>query len=203
MNTPVVIRWLGHAAYKITMGESSVVLDPFAPGTVPGFKDICETADLVLCSHGHHDHNHADAVTLTGKAPAFTVEKIETFHDDVQGAKRGPNTIHILSFDGVRVVHFGDLGCPLTEEQAAALTGADVVLIPVGGFYTIDAAAAKTVIEQIKPKTAIPMHYRTDKSGLGAIAPLDDFLALWDAPVLLGKDTLTVGEAEGIVVLYY
>ncbi|MBP3705325.1 MAG: MBL fold metallo-hydrolase, partial [Clostridia bacterium] len=120
------------------------------------------------------------------------------------GTKRGPNTIHVLESDGVRIVHFGDLGCALTEEQKNILHGADVVLIPVGGFYTIDAAQAKAVIDELQPKVAIPMHYRTEKFGLPAIAPLDDFLALCTDPVLLGKNTFTVGEVEaGVVVLDY
>ena len=204
MHESISIRWLGHAAYLVSKGAYSVVLDPFAPGSVPGFRDIRETADLVLCSHGHHDHNYAEAVTLrSGAEPAFTVTKLSAFHDDVQGAKRGPNTIHVLEADGVRIVHFGDLGCDLTPEQIDILQGADVVLIPVGGFYTIDAPQAKAVLDQIKPKTAIPMHYRTDRFGLSAIGALEDFLALCDAPTLLHKDTLTVGEAEGVVVLDY
>ena len=205
MSEPIVIRWLGHASYKITKGNSSVVLDPFAPGSVPGFNDIEETANLVLCSHGHYDHNHADAVTVQPNADlAFTVTKFETFHDDVQGAKRGPNTIHVLDFNGVRVVHFGDLGCALTEDQIAALHGADVLLIPVGGFYTIDAAQAKSIIDAVAPKVAIPMHYRTERFGLPAIAPLDDFLALCGDVTILDTNTFTVGEVEsGIVVLNY
>lgn len=205
MSESIIIRWLGHASYKITKGASSVVLDPFAPGSVPGFKDIEETANLVLCSHGHHDHNHKDAVTVQPNTDlAFTVTKLDTYHDDVQGAKRGPNTIHVLDFDGVRIVHFGDLGCALTEEQIAELHGADVLLIPVGGFYTIDAAQAKAVIDAVDPKVAIPMHYRTEKFGLSAIAPLGDFLALCDGPTRLNKNTFTVGEVEsGVVVLDY
>ena len=205
MSESIIIRWLGHAAYKITKGATSVVLDPFSPGSVPGFNDIHETASLVLCSHGHYDHSYAEAVTVQpDDAPAFTVTKLDTFHDDVQGTKRGPNTIHVLESDGVRIVHFGDLGCALTEEQKNILHGADVVLIPVGGFYTIDAAQAKAVIDELQPKVAIPMHYRTEKFGLPAIAPLDDFLALCTDPVLLGKNTFTVGEVEaGVVVLDY
>lgn len=205
MSAPITIRWLGHASYKITKGSTSIVLDPFAPGSVPGFREIRETANLVLCSHGHHDHNYTDAVTLQpNDAPAFTITKIGTYHDNAHGTKRGPNTIHVLESDGIRIVHFGDLGCALTDEQKNILRGADVVLIPVGGFYTIDAVQAKAIIDEIKPKVAIPMHYRTDRFGLSAIAPLDDFLALCDAPVLLEKNTFTVGEvASGIVVLKY
>ena len=205
MNEPISIRWLGHACYKISKGAYSVVLDPFAPGSVPGFRDIHETADLVLCSHGHHDHNYTEAVTpAPEKAPAFTVTKIDTFHDDAQGTKRGPNTIHVLEADGVRIVHFGDLGCALTDEQAAQLHGADVALIPVGGFYTIDAKQARAVAEQICAKVVIPMHYRTERFGLSAIGTLEDFLVLCENPVQLSRDNFTVGEiASGVVALHY
>ncbi|MBQ2667772.1 MAG: MBL fold metallo-hydrolase [Clostridia bacterium] len=205
MRESISIRWLGHAAYKITKGNYSVVLDPFAPGTVPGFRDICEEANLVLCSHGHHDHNHTEAVTLLPETePAFAVTTLSSFHDDVQGAKRGPNTIHILEADGVRIVHFGDLGCALTPEQIETLRGADVILIPVGGFYTIDAAQAKAVVDQIRPKVVIPMHYKAENYGLAPIGTVEEFLALFADHVQLGKDTFTVGEVDaGVVVLSY
>ncbi|MBO5253701.1 MAG: MBL fold metallo-hydrolase [Clostridia bacterium] len=205
MTNSISIRWLGHAAYKVSKGESHIVLDPFAPGSVPGFRDIAETAGLVLCSHGHHDHSYADAVALLPQgAPDFTVTTLGTYHDNEQGAKRGPNTVHVLESDGVRIVHFGDLGCALTEEQIETLKGADVVLIPVGGFYTIDAAGAKAVLDAIKPKIAIPMHYRTERFGLPAIGTLDEFLALCENVTKLNKDTFVVGEVEsGVVVLEY
>lgn len=201
----ISVRWLGHASFKISKGESHIVLDPFSPGSVPGFRAIEETAGLVLCSHGHGDHGYKEAVTLdhTG-APDFTVTTLDTFHDDVQGAKRGPNIIHIIESDGVRIVHFGDLGCALTQEQVDILSGADVVLIPIGGFYTIDAKEAKTVLDAIKPKIAIPMHYRTERFGFPVIGTLDEFLTLCDTVTELKKDTFTVGEVtSGVVVLDY
>lgn len=205
MSESIKIRWLGHACFKIQKGAYSIVLDPFAPGSVPGFRDIDTSANLVLCSHGHHDHNCAEAVTLLPAAQnPFSVTKIETYHDGQGGALRGPNTIHMLEADGVRIVHFGDLGCDLTDGQAAALQGADVALIPVGGFYTIDAKQAKAVAERIGAKVVIPMHYRTEQFGLAPIGTLDDFLSLYPASVKLDSDTFTVGEAaSGVVVLTY
>lgn len=202
---PITIQWLGHACFKIEKDGYSVVLDPFAPGSVPGFRDIRTAAHLVLCSHGHHDHAFTEAVTLLPEAEnPFTITKIETYHDDVCGAKRGQNTIHILDADGVRIVHFGDLGCALTAEQVQTLSGADVILIPVGGFYTIDAKQAKAIADQLGAKVVIPMHYRTERFGLQPIGTLEDFLALCEAPVRLEGDTFTVGEVPaGVVVLIY
>ena len=137
MHEPITVRWLGHACFKVEKGAYSVVLDPYAPGSVPGLPDIRTDANLVLCSHGHSDHGCAEAVALRPAQDCpFSVTKIETFHDACGGAQRGPNTIHVLEADGMRIAHFGDLGCALTDAQANALQGVDVALIPVGGFYT-------------------------------------------------------------------
>lgn len=205
MKQPITIQWLGHACFQIGCGGYSLVLDPFAPGSVPGFRDIHTAANLVLCSHGHYDHNYKEAVTLlSGAENPFTITKIETYHDDANGAKRGMNTIHVLEADGVRIVHFGDLGCALTPAQVETLAGADVLLIPVGGFYTIDAGQAKAIVDQLGAKVVVPMHYRTERFGLQPIGTLGDFLALCEAPVLLQSDTFTVGEAPaGVVVPDY
>ena len=129
-----------------------MVLDPYLDGSVPGLSPIRLTADRVYCSHGHRDHGGTEVVTLTGKVPTLTVEELHTWHDDQQGAKRGPNVIHILQAEGMRVAHLGDLGCTLEPEQLEKLTGLDALMIPVGGFYTIDAQQAKALVDQIKPR---------------------------------------------------
>ena len=111
MHEPITVRWLGHACFKVEKGAYSVVLDPYAPGSVPGLPDIRTDANLVLCSHGHSDHGCAEAVTLRPAQDCpFSVTKIETFHDACGGTQRGPNTIHVLEADGVRIAHFGDQG---------------------------------------------------------------------------------------------
>ena len=102
----------------------------------------------------------------------------KSWHDEVQGAKRGPNTMRIFSAEGLRVAHLGDLGCGLTPEQAEALSGLDALLIPVGGFYTIDAGQAKAVVDQLKPRVVVPMHYRGKDFGYEVIGSVEDFLAL-------------------------
>ena len=137
----MIIRYVGHACFKIINGDFSVVLDPYADGSVPGLKDVNEKADLVLCSHEHGDHNaRGNVELLEGNEPAFEISWLDTYHDDVKGAKRGPNRIHILKSlkTGKRLAHLGDLGCPLTDAEAEALKGLDVLLVPVGGFFTID-----------------------------------------------------------------
>ena len=106
------------------------------------------------------------------------MDEIATFHDEVQGAKRGPNVIHIISAEGMRLVHCGDLGCELEPEQLEQLKGADVLLVPVGGFYTIDAAQAKALADAVGARIVVPMHYRGENFGYDVIGTVDQYLAL-------------------------
>ena len=129
------LTWNGHSCFTLETAEGSVVLDPYADGSVPGLAPLRLTADTVLCSHRHRDHNAREVVTLTGKTPTFGVETISTFHDPEQGALRGENTIHIISAEGMRFAHLGDLGCELTARQMDQLHRVDVLMIPVGGYY--------------------------------------------------------------------
>ncbi len=175
------ITWLGHSCFKIEAEGYAIVLDPYDDGYVPGLKPLRTEACEVLCSHGHGDHGAVHVVTIKegGDSP-FMIQTLSTYHDDVRGAKRGPNTIHILD-DGVcRVAHLGDLGCALTEEQARILKGVDAVMIPVGGFFTIDAAQAKAIVVQIRPTVTIPMHYRSSRFGFDVLGTLDEFTSLCD-----------------------
>lgn len=159
------LTWNGHSCFTLETEEGSVVLDPYADGKVPGLAPLRLTADLVLCSHEHRDHNAREVVTLTGKTPTFTVETISTFHDSEQGALRGENTIHIISAEGMRIAHLGDLGCELTAQQEERLRRVDVLMIPVGGYYTIDAHEARTLATPLFPRIIIPMHYRSATNG--------------------------------------
>ena len=128
------ITWLGHACFKLETADGSVVFDPFSDGAVEGLNNIREHADLVLASHGHGDHAALENVTLSGKKPTFNLKIISCFHDDVEGAKRGTNRIHIVESEGLRVAHFGDLGHMLSEQQFAEIGVLDAAMIPIGGF---------------------------------------------------------------------
>ena len=180
----MTITYLGHSCFSLESKEYKVILDPYQPDSVPGYRPLHEEAERVLCSHDHRDHSGTDCVTLGrgGEAP-FTVTTLSTWHDDVQGAKRGPNTIHILDDGQCRAAHLGDLGCELTAEQLDQLRGLDALLIPVGGFYTIDARQAKALVDELKPRVVIPMHYRGEGFGYDVIGPLSDFTALCGAVV--------------------
>lgn len=173
------ITWIGHSCFKIEKDGYVIVTDPYEVGSVPGLKDVDEQANMVLCSHEHFDHNARKLVQLTAaeKNP-FTVTQIDTYHDDEKGAKRGPNTIYILDDGEMKTVHFGDLGCELEPEQLDMLKGIDVALVPVGGFFTIDAAQAANLVKQIQPKVVIPMHFKSEAFGFDIIGSVEQFEAL-------------------------
>lgn len=189
----ITIKWHGHSCFSVTADNYTIVLDPFADGSVPGIGNIRPEANAVLCSHGHSDHGCTEVVTVTEKANSpFHILKIDTYHDDAQGTKRGENRIHILKADGIRIVHLGDLGCMLTPEQTELLKKADVLMIPVGGFYTIDAAQAREIVSILDPKIVIPMHYRSDTFGYPVIGRLEEFTNYYNNIVNYTGDTLVI-----------
>ena len=174
------LTWIGHSCFRLEEDGFTILFDPYEDGSVPGLAPVREEADLVLCSHDHFDHNAADLVTLrTGGTNPFSITEIPTYHDEKQGALRGLNVIRLLEKDGRKIVHFGDIGCDLTEEQKEMLSGADLVMIPVGGYFTVDADMAAHIVQSIEAKTVIPMHFRDRSFGFDVIAPVDDFLRLF------------------------
>ena len=179
----MIIQWNGHSCFTLKTAQGTVVLDPYAPGSVPGLPPLKLTADAVLCSHGHADHNYVQGVELSGRPCGVQVEALPCFHDGARGAKRGSNLILILSAEGMRVAHLGDLGHDLELEQLEKLRGADVLMIPVGGFYTIDAEQAHQIVEELRPRIVLPMHYRGEGFGYEVLSPVGDFLALTVGPV--------------------
>ncbi|HPS76465.1 MAG TPA: MBL fold metallo-hydrolase [Oscillospiraceae bacterium] len=174
------ITWYGHSCFKIEAGDVSVVFDPYRPGSVPGLELPPLTADVCVCSHGHDDHFYPQGVTRTGRDPVLPTTQLATYHDDQRGALRGKNLVTLLELGGVRAVHLGDLGHPLSHAQIARLGRVDVLMIPVGGFYTIDAAAAASVRDALHPSLTLPMHYRGDGFGMDVLSTVDDFLRLCD-----------------------
>ena len=177
----VKIEYFGHSCFRLSCGGQRIVLDPYADGSVAGLKNLRLDAEYVYCSHEHGDHNAVSCVKLQPcETPSFTVTELLTDHDDAGGSKRGKNIIRVFDFDGIRVAHFGDLGRLLTEAEYAALDGLDCALIPVGGFFTIDAAAAAAIAKRLHPTTVIPMHYRSESSGFEVLADIDDALTAFD-----------------------
>jgi len=180
-------RWFGHSAFLLAAVDGTrVITDPYVPGSFNGdveYGPIREMADATTVSHHHQDHD--GVARLPGKpkvfdrpgsyrAGAFVVIGVETFHDAARGAQRGRNTVFVCEADGLRVCHCGDLGHILSAEQAAAIGKVDVLLVPVGGTFTVDAAGAREVATQLAARVIIPMHYKTDKLRFD-IAGVEDF----------------------------
>lgn len=168
------VKWLGHACFLITSEEGvRVITDPYKPGVFGlGYGKIEEAADIVTVSHDHDDHNNAAWIkgnpTLVKGVGTKQVKGIElrglaSYHDPIKGKQRGPNTIFCFAVNGVKICHLGDLGHQLSDEQLAEIGEVDLLLIPTGGGPTIDPAGATQVCERIKPRVAIPMHFKTSK----------------------------------------
>lgn len=196
------ITWCGHSCFLVETREGSAVLDPYAPGSVPGLSLPALTADLVLSSHGHRDHGFARGVRLSGKTPGFSVKTIPCFHDDKGGSLRGENLIRVLESEGLRVAHLGDLGHPLSKEQLAELGGLDVLLIPVGGHYTIGPEAAAALAKAVGARITVPMHYRGAGFGYDVIGPVEDFTARMDGVRISDSCSFDPAQEEdGVLVL--
>lgn len=194
MNNSVVIQWLGHACFKLTGGGYAVILDPYKDNSVPGFGALRVAANQVLCSHEHFDHGYKAAVSIQafeGECP-WHIRYVDSWHDEQEGALRGPNRIHILELDNLRIVHLGDQGCLLTGEQLAVIGKPDVLMIPVGGYYTIDAPTAKQIADTLEAKVIIPMHYRGEGFGLEVLGSVEAFTDLYDMVVYYDSDAIEI-----------
>lgn len=198
MTVKLQIRWFGHACFQITSPSGARILtDPFDETVGYRLPDVC--ADVVTSSHDHFDHNNVSVargnpVVLKAegeyKDDRVTISSVETWHDTEHGAKRGKNCVFIIETDGVRIVHMGDIGHDLTSSQLNAIGRVDVLLVPCGGHYTIDAAGAKRLVAATCPRVVIPMHYRTETVRDWPIAKVDEFLEGFDNVVRLDYNEL-------------
>jgi L-ascorbate metabolism protein UlaG (beta-lactamase superfamily) len=170
------IKWYGHAAFKITTGGGvRIIIDPYESGAFGGalsYGKITDEADIVLTSHDHDDHNYTKDLhgnyTLFKEEGAYkekgiTIDAISCYHDYSKGKERGNNLIFVIDDDGLRIAHMGDLGHTLAQDTVQKMGRVDILLLPVGGFYTIDPGEAGKVMQDINPKVTIPMHYKTPK----------------------------------------
>ncbi|MDD5398225.1 MAG: MBL fold metallo-hydrolase [Dehalococcoidia bacterium] len=167
------IKWFGQSCFLLTAGDGTkLLMDPFKSDSHLNYKQVNEKVDLVTVSHEHADHNYTDALPGKPEIIKGQVEKtikgirikgIDVAHDDAGGKKLGVNTIFYAVIDGIRICHLGDLGHRLLEKQLDSIGEVDVLLIPVGSVFTIDVEAANAICEDIKPRIAIPMHYKTDR----------------------------------------
>ncbi len=180
------ITYLGHSSFRIKGKTTSLVTDPFDSSV--GFKFPKVDADIVTVSHEHGDHNSTDQVTGARKIisgpgeyeiAGVSIVGFKTFHDDKKGKLRGKNTVYMIEIDGFRLVHMGDLGHKLSQRIVEKLGDVDVVMIPVGGGYTIDHAKAVSVVQDIEPSIVMPMHYQTkglDQKVFSKLTGFDEFV---------------------------
>ncbi len=184
----MIISWYGQSCFKIQTKpqrgaeEVTIITDPFDKSI--GLKPPQGSADLVLISHNHADHNNAKSlkgdpfVIDAGGEYSFKdvyVEGVSSFHDNEKGALRGLNNIYLIRTEDLVVCHLGDLGHILTEKQIGAIGEVDILMLPIGGKYTIDAKEAEKVIGQINPKIIIPMHYKIPGLNIKELAEGKEF----------------------------
>ena len=163
------LKWYGHSCFRMEFcGGLKVVTDPFDDSV--GYELCRAQADIVTTSHGHYDHNYIASLegdpTKLNRPGLFEFDGLRVrgmgaYHDAEGGARRGKNIIYIFEGDGLRLAHLGDLGHVPDDGMYDYLTGVDVLMIPIGGFYTIDTPAALDIIARVRPRIAIPMHFKT------------------------------------------
>ena len=181
------IIYLGHSSFKIKTKTATVVTDPFDPQMV-GFKYAGVEGDIVTVSHDHKDHNAVDKVAGIRKVVngpgeyeimGVSILGYGSFHDASEGGERGKNTIYVFEADGLRLAHLGDLGHPLSDDLVSKIGAIDILMVPVGGEYTIGSKAAAEVVSKIDPYFVIPMHYKLDginPETFAKLEPVETFL---------------------------
>ena len=183
----MLISWLGHSCFKI---QDKTGTDGLTIITDPFNKDIglkvpnCE-ADIITVSHDHKDHNNTDAlrgtpyiINLAGEydVKGILIRGVESFHDEKKGKERGGNVMYRMEVDGISISHLGDLGHVLDDKQLEVLVGTDILLIPVGGKFTLAAKKAVEVISQVEPRIVIPMHYNDGNVSITELDSIEKFV---------------------------
>ncbi len=186
------IKYLGHSCFLINTKTATLVIDPFEEKAV-GFPMPKVSADIVLVTHQHPDHNNVEAVgglpTQAGtpflisgpgeyEVKDVKIDGLPSYHDSENGKQRGKNTVYQIRAEGMSLLHCGDLGHPLSDKQLEYIGNVDILLVPVGGTYTMGPEEAGSLVSQIEPKIIIPMHYKTHKHDKKSdvLLPLSDFL---------------------------
>jgi L-ascorbate metabolism protein UlaG (beta-lactamase superfamily) len=193
------IVWLGHSCFRLRAREAAIVTDPCPKST--GYNMGRPTADIITLSHDHEGHNAVQGVAGSPRVVSgpgeyeiagVPITGIRTYHDGERGAQRGTNTVFVLEIESMRLCHLGDLGHVPTPEQVEAMGDVDILLVPVGGGSTLDAAAAAETASLLEPKLVIPMHYATPAT-TRSLDPLDRFLKeMGAAPTLTPESRLSV-----------
>lgn len=208
------ILWYGHACFKLKGKTASVIIDSYNPEATGLKLPKDMEADVAIRTHEHADHSNIESVTgspvrVSGpgeyEVKGVAISGIPVFHDKSEGGERGKNTVYNINMDGINIVHLGDLGHILTEENLNTIGACDILLVPVGGVYTITPEEATEVIAQLEPKIVIPMHYKIE--GLKyELSPIETFLKSYGAENVepIAKLTITkdkLPEDTQVVVL--
>lgn len=190
----LTIKYIGHSSFLIKGKDASVLTDPFDSEMV-GIKFPKTEAEIVTVSHDHKDHNQTSKVTGMKKlisgpgeydVAGVSIIGIKSFHDDSKGTERGVNTIYIIEIDDVRIAHMGDLGHELSEKKLSMIGDINILMIPVGGEYTVNAQTAAKITRVIEPNIIVPMHFLADKLNsqvFGKLTTADPFINDLGLPV--------------------
>ena len=202
------LRYLGHASFELVSEKGArIIFDPYQSGAYDGalkYGPITGEYDLAVVSHDHADHSDPgvtkNAANLVDGEGTFDFEGLRvisrpTFHDESDGSERGNNLVSVVELDGMRVAHLGDLGHPLEPGEIEALGPIDVLLVPVGGYFTIDAAAAAGIAGEIDPRIVVPMHFKTDKVDF-PIAPVDEFTGMMENVEIAGGSEIDIEKKD-------
>lgn len=207
------IKFLGHAAFLIISDQGvRIITDPYKPGCYGGgikYAPITEEADIVMISHDHDDHNETrikgNPVFVRDESKkeikGIVINGVKVFHDKSGGKERGNTVIFNMLIDGLNVVHMGDVGHLISMSEVEKLGNVDVLLIPVGGYFTVDASEAEDIINLLKPKVVIPMHFKTAKCDF-PIAPVDDFIKNKEVKRVEGELEIKKADLPSNTVIY-
>lgn len=209
------LQWWGQSLFILMSPRGGqIAMDPY--GDI-GYRVHAGFVGIVTVSHDHPDHNNVELLGhnillrgLTDEGWAQIDERptggvrirtVPSWHDESRGAERGRNAIFVFETGGMRIVHLGDLGHALTQAQIDAIGPVDLLLVPVGGFFTIDAAGATAVVEQLAPRVVIPMHYKTDSVTIPQLAPVDAFLEGKEVVEMSSNSTSSLGTPRAVDLL--
>lgn len=198
----MIITWYGQSCFKINTKDITIITDPFDKKI--GIKPYFGAADIVTVSHEHYDHNNVESLKgdpFVVRTPGeFETKNIfiygfRSFHDKKNGAERGTNTIYLIEAEDMRICHLGDLGEKLSDKMIEKLGQVDILMIPIGGVYSLDAKEADELIDRIEPSIILPMHYKTPALTVD-LEPLDKFLSVRGIKKAEAVDHLTIKKKE-------
>lgn len=205
------ISWLGHASFLIESSGKRLITDPCDERC--GYRPWSESVDIATVSHDHYDHSAVEHLQGNPRiikeqldqisSDGFTIQGFRSYHDKKQGQERGFNYIYKITAENIDVLHMGDQGTLLDENLIRQIGKADIVMVPVGGRYTVDAADAAAIVAQLQPRIVIPMHYKTPQ-GTIQLAPVEDFVSRYNQVVkcpVLTVNSAKLPEAMQVIVL--